>query len=178
MGIEFTVRVADVDEAIDGEAKEIVRVLARRKARAVAETLTHGIVLAADTLVALLGVSLGKPTDERDAYRMLKSLSGAGHDVYTGICLIDAETGQTADHVERTGVRFRPLTDAEIEDYIATGEPMDKAGAYGIQGRAGRFVEAIDGSFENVMGLPVQALKRLLAEFLAERIYTARATRE
>ena len=96
---------------------------------------------------------------------MLRALSGRTHDVFTGVCLLDAATGRQTVRVARTQVRFRLISDGGIDQYIQTGEPMDKAGAYAIQGGAGRFVEALDGSFENVMGFPVDDVREMLDEF-------------
>ena len=166
MGYEFAVRAPEVDENVGGSPRHAVALLARRKAMAAAEGLTEGVVLAADTLVSVDGEALGKPRDEAEASAMLHRLSGREHEVFTGVCLIDAATGRQAVHVERTGVKFRPLSEEEINEYVATGDPMDKAGAYGIQSGASRFVEAISGSFENVMGLPVGSTGRMLKKFL------------
>lgn len=165
MGCAFEICASDVDERVQGAPEEMVAVLSRRKARAVAQERPDALVLAADTLVAIDGEALGKPLNEADAARMLRLLSARAHDVFTGICLIDGPTGRERVHVERTAVAFRAISEEEIAAYIASGEPMDKAGAYGIQGDAGAFVEGIEGSFENVMGLPVQALERILKEF-------------
>jgi septum formation protein len=166
MGLTFTVLAPDVDERVDAPPREAVMILARRKAMAAAEGLTEGVVLAADTLVAVDGEALGKPCDIDDARTMLRRLSGREHEVFTGVCLLDAATGKQALHTERTGVVFRALSDEEIDIYVATGEPMDKAGAYGIQGGAFRFVTEIHGSFENVMGLPVGSVGLMLKKFL------------
>ena len=165
MGYEFQICSPDVDEHVSGHARDIVRTLAVRKARAAAERFDHGVIIASDTLVALDGAPLGKPADADDARRMLRALSGREHEVFTGVCVIDAQTGMEEAQVDRTGVRFRPLTDAEIDAYVATGEPMDKAGAYGIQGGAGKFVESLDGSYENVMGFPVRLVGEMLGRF-------------
>lgn len=168
MGYDFICDVPDVDENVEGHADEVVRTLAIRKARAVAERHKKGIVIASDTLVSLDGKGLGKPEDEEDAKRMLRSLSGREHEVFTGVCLIDAETGREEARVARTGVTFRDLTEKDIDDYVATGEPMDKAGAYGIQGGAGKFVTGLDGTFENVMGFPVDVAGDMLKSFLGK----------
>ena len=120
------------------------------------------IVVGADTVVVLDGRVLGKPKSEADAAAMLRALSGRTHTVYTGVAV--ERGGERRLHAERTDVRFRALTDAEIAAYIATGEPMDKAGAYGAQGYASLFVEHLDGDFFNVMGLPLCALGKLLKE--------------
>lgn len=165
MGYEFEICTPDVDEHVLGHASDIVRTLAERKARAAAEHFTSGVIIASDTLVSLEGEPLGKPEDIADARRMLRALSGREHEVFTGVCLTDAATGQIEICVDRTGVCFRELSDEEIEAYIATGEPMDKAGAYAIQGGAGRFVETLNGSFENVVGFPVEVVGKMLKHF-------------
>ena len=165
MGYSFEVCAPDVDEHVEGQASEIVRTLSLRKARAAAANFADGVIIASDTLVSLDGAPLGKPTDADDACRMLRSLSGREHEVFTGVCVTDAATGREEVRVDRTGVWFRELTDEEIRDYVATGEPMDKAGAYAIQGGAARFVETLDGSFENVVGFPVEVVGELLKHF-------------
>ena len=142
---------------------ELVMELSRCKAAEIApreepDTLTIG----ADTIVVLDGEVLGKPRDEGDAARMLRALSGRSHTVFTGVTVIRGD--KTLSRTERTEVRFRPLSDGEIERYIATGEPMDKAGAYGAQGFASLFVEGLDGDFFNVMGLPLCLLGTMLNE--------------
>jgi len=166
MGYEFEIHVPDVDENVSGKASDIVAVLSRRKAMAVAESEDSGIIIASDTLVSLNGEVLGKPVDEADAFRMLKTLSGNTHEVFTGVTIIDAKSGKCETRSVRTGVCFRELTDQEIHDYIASGEPMDKAGAYGIQGGAGKFVEKLEGSYENVIGFPVDDVQDMLNGFI------------
>jgi septum formation protein len=163
-GIEFTVRIADVDEAvIVGETpEEYVQRLAVDKASAVQAAETE-IVLGADTTVVIDGEILAKPADAADARRMLKLLSGRRHDVLTGICL--RRGPQIVRDYSMTGVVFAPLSEKEIADYVASGEPMDKAGAYAIQGLACKFVERIEGDYFNVMGLPVSLVFRHLREF-------------
>lgn len=153
-GIEFTVRAADIDETpLPAESPtDYVQRVAEQKALAV--TATDGdIVLGADTSVVLGREIIGKPNDAADAIRMLRELAGKRHEVITGICL---RRGQaiTSD-IASTAVWFSPLSESEIEAYVASGEPMDKAGAYAIQGLASRFVDRIDGSWSNVVGLPV-----------------------
>ena len=165
MGYTFETCSPDVDEHVEGLARDIVMTLARRKALAAAERHDRGVIIASDTLVSLDGAPLGKPEDAADAHRMLRALSSREHEVFTGVCLIDAQTGRLQVREVRTGVTFRALTDAEIDAYIATGEPMDKAGAYAIQGGAAPFVAALDGEFENVVGFPVIEVKSMLAEF-------------
>lgn len=165
MGYRFEICMPDVDEHMLGHASEIVRTLAQRKGHAAAANYSCGVIIASDTLVSLDGQPLGKPIDAEDARRMLRDLSGRAHEIYTGVCLIDAATGREEVQVERTSVRFRELTDAEIDAYIATGEPMDKAGAYAIQGGGSKFVESFDGSFENVVGFPVDVVRGMLSRF-------------
>ena len=165
MGYTFEICTPDVDEHVPGHARDVVHALAQRKARAAAKDFTGGIIIASDTLVSLDGAPLGKPGSEEDAFRMLRSLSGRVHEVFSGVCLLDVSTGREETQVDRAGVVFRELTDQEIREYIATGEPMDKAGAYAIQGGAGAFVERLEGSFENVMGFPVDVVKEMLSHF-------------
>lgn len=123
-------------------------------------------VLSADTVVVVAGEILGKPADEADARRMLRLLSGRSHEVMTGVCLRrhEGEGGTHTSEVAVTTVEFAPLNDAEIEWYVASGEPRDKAGAYAIQGLASRFVTRVDGSYSNVVGLPVAVVYRMCTE--------------
>ena len=165
MGYEFEICAPDVDEHVAGHARDIVYTLAKRKAHAAAKRLSRGVVIASDTLVSLDGAPLGKPADEDEAHRMLTMLSGREHEVYTGVCVLDAESGKSETQSVRTGVTFRPLSPEEIDAYIHTGEPMDKAGAYAIQGGAWEFVSALDGELENVIGFPVAEVKEMLEHF-------------
>ena len=165
MGYEFEICAPDVDEHVTGHARDIVYTLAQRKARAAAEHFSRGVIIASDTLVSLDGAPLGKPADAAEAHGMLAALSGREHEVFTGVCVLDAETGRSETRSVRTGVRFRPLSSDEIDAYIATGEPMDKAGAYAIQGGAGAFVEALDGEYDNVVGFPTEEVSEMLKEF-------------
>ena len=165
MGYTFTICTPDVDEHVTGHARDIVCTLAERKARAGAAHYRRGVIIASDTLVSLDGVPLGKPADAADARRMLEALSDREHEVSSGVCVLDIETGRHEIRSVRTGVTFRAVTDQEIDAYIATGEPMDKAGAYAIQGGAGAFVTKLDGSFENVMGFPVDDVREMLSHF-------------
>ena len=162
MGYTFEIIKPDVDEHVKGLARDVVRVLSQRKAEAAARDVHSGVIIASDTLVSLDGAALGKPEDEADARRMLHMLSGRTHEVFTGVTIIDTDHNRAQTRVVRTGVQFRNLTDAEIDQYISTGEPMDKAGAYAIQGGAGAFVEAYDGSYENVIGFPVDDIQAML----------------
>ena len=168
MGYEFEILVPDVDEHVTGPAREVVDILSRRKADAAAKLLTDGVIIASDTLVSLNGEALGKPSDEADAFRMLEELSGNTHEVFTGVTLVDAASGRRLTRVVCTQVRFRPLSDEEIRAYIRTGEPMDKAGAYAIQGGARGFVEEFIGSYENVIGFPVDDIREMLNELTKE----------
>ncbi len=159
-GVEFTVKASDADERIEPDTPphEAVMALARQKAQAVAKTCPDDTVIGADTVVVYDGAILGKPADAADAVRMLRMLSGQTHSVFTGVCLCRA--GKCETFYEQTQVTFYPLTEREIEAYVATGEPMDKAGAYGIQGRGCTLVRSICGDYFNVVGLPVAALCR------------------
>ena len=167
MGIEeFEIITSDVDEALDDDlppAKQ-VELLSRRKADAVATGVSpEDLVIAADTVVAMDGVVLGKPADEEDAFRMLSALSGVRHHVFTGVTVRKGD--QVLTRHEVTSVDFRALEPEEVEQYIATGECMDKAGAYGIQGYGCLLVEGIVGDYYNVMGLPVALLAQMLRQF-------------
>lgn len=159
--IPFTVRVADIDETMDAgkdPADEVARV---SRAKALAVPRNDGdVVIAADTIVVLDGNVLGKPVDKTHAAAMLTALSGRDHQVMTGVTVLQGQTCLT--QTEITDVHFRSLSRQEIENYIATGEPMDKAGAYGIQGGAALFVEKLQGDYYNVMGLPVCRLLLML----------------
>ncbi|MBR0198735.1 MAG: septum formation inhibitor Maf [Oscillospiraceae bacterium] len=142
---------------------ELVMALSRAKAREVAaRCAAEDVIIGADTIVWVDGGAYGKPRDEEDAARMLRRLSGDSHEVYTGVTVIRGE--QCLSQFERSLVRFRRLEEEEIRRYIATGEPMDKAGAYGAQGRGALFVEHIEGDFFNVMGLPLCRLGKMLKE--------------
>ena len=167
MGIrDFETISPNVDESVFHglPPEELVRRLSAEKAAAVAGRAGEdAIVIAADTVVALEGAVLGKPADELDAFKMLSALSGVRHQVYTGVTVCRGGEKQTAHEV--TDVTFRELSEGEIEDYIATGEPMDKAGAYGIQGYGALLIQGISGDYYNVMGLPVCRLGGMLARF-------------
>ncbi len=167
MGIEdFDIIVSDADETTEEglTPAEMVEQLSLLKAKAVAGQVNDdSIIIAADTVVALDGTILGKPSDEEDAFRMLSALSGVSHHVYTGVTVMQGNKVLTRH--EATPVQFRSLETEEIEWYIATGECMDKAGAYGIQGYGCLLVEGIHGDYYNVMGLPVVCLAQMLKEF-------------
>lgn len=167
IGLSFIVAPADVDENIlQGERPEAYASrLALDKARAAAERAGDGIVIAADTIVVVNGSVLGKPADAADARRMLHLLSGREHSVVTGLAVLDASTGRSAVRTSVTKVLFRDLSQREIDAYVATGEPLDKAGAYGIQERGALLVERIEGCYSNVVGLPLSLLGGMLREF-------------
>lgn len=164
MGLEFAVQTADIDETMDKSqtpAHEVAAVSAR-KAVKIAAQHSKDVVVAADTIVVIDGKILGKPKDEQDAARMLRLLSGRTHTVYTGLTV--CADGKSSTETVATAVTFRALTDAEIDAYIKTGEPMDKAGAYGIQGYGSMFVSHLDGDYFCVMGLPVCRLSSMLRQ--------------
>ena len=167
-GISFEVQPADIPEnALPGEAaKDCAERLARDKALAVARQRPHDFVLGADTVVVVDGQLLGKPTDAADAARMLRMLSGREHQVITGVCLVVG--GQPSVASETTLVTVSEITDKDIADYVASGEPMDKAGAYAIQGLASRWIPRIEGDYSNVVGLPVALVLRMLREHASE----------
>jgi len=166
VGIPHTVCPSHADEEHDtpSEPSAHVTVLAERKAVAVSEEHPGALVLGADTIVYHGGVILGKPRDFDQACRMVASLAGTEHLVYTGIALAGPDGAAATSACEVTRVRFRSLTRQEIERYVGTGEPMDKAGAYGIQGYGATLVESVQGCYFNVMGLPLTRLIRLLEE--------------
>jgi septum formation protein len=167
-GIDFTVRAAGVDEAIapDEPPRDYVVRLSREKARAVVRG--DELALAADTTVVINGEIIGKPADAEEAGRMLRALSGQWHEVLTGVTLARADRIISA--VSSTRVKFAELSEAEIKWYVSTGEPMDKAGAYAIQGHASLFVEGIEGSYSNVVGLPMQLTYQLARQMGVELI--------
>jgi septum formation protein len=163
-GFVFEVRPADVDETrLPYESAEnYVRRVAQAKARAISEparaAAERAIVIAADTTVVAEGQILAKPEDAADARRMLSLFNGKTHEVLTALCVINVPAAKEALHVEKTRVEFLKMSKEEIESYIQTGEPFDKAGAYGIQGIAGRFATRIEGCYFNVLGLPLSRL--------------------
>jgi septum formation protein len=174
-GFEFEVHPAHVDETrLPGESPEdYVRRLADAKARLVADHAarkhTRATIIGADTAVVVAGELLGKPSGVEDAKRMLRLLSGRTHEVLTGVAVLRVPEGFSALHVETTRVTFLGLSDRDIENYIATGEPFDKAGAYGIQGIGGKFVREIEGCYFNVMGLPLSRVWSLVRAIESER---------
>ena len=185
IGAEFEIRVSEKEEIYHSEKpEEIVCELALMKAENVASELSEAeragdVVLGADTVVVLDGKILGKPSDEEEAARMLSALQGRSHEVYTGVAVLEyAESGEEAvsggwklekkeNYAVETRVYVNPMTEQEIREYIATGDPMDKAGAYGIQGRFAAYIDRIEGDYYNVVGLPVSRVYRTLKEMKA-----------
>lgn len=163
-GLKFKVCVSDCDESVPESLSpdEAAVEAARRKAFAVAERFPEDTVIGADTIVVIDGTILGKPNDGQDAVSMLQRLSGRTHSVYTGVCVVFG--GKAHSFCEKTDVTFYSLTDGEINDYVATGEPADKAGAYGIQGKGSLLVKTVSGDYYNVVGLPIAGLVRLLGK--------------
>lgn len=168
MGYTFDILVSECDESYDESIspREGVELLARRKGEAVA--LAYGyahdsdtVILSSDTLVDLGGKALGKPESEEEATEMLRALSGQVHYVHTGVCVRRGE--EVVSGVATTAVYFRELSEEEIAEYVSSGEPMDKAGAYGIQGGAGKFVSHIEGDFDTVVGLSSALVRELMA---------------
>jgi septum formation protein len=170
LGIPFRVQPADIDEVPpDGHSpEEIARTLAREKALAVARRQRSGIVIGADTIVVLAGEILGKPQDTQDALAMLRRLNGHEHQVVTGIAVLDVVDGRVVQEqcdAVRTRVWFRQVSEEHLRRYVGTGEPMDKAGAYGAQGYGSTLIERIEGCYFNVVGLPVSRLCAMLEEW-------------
>lgn len=169
IGLDFSVSVSNADEsAVSPQGIPVgiyVQELAMLKAAASAKTAERGaLVIGADTVVSLDGKILTKPTDENDAFEMLTELSGKTHEVYTGICVTDTSDMKSVCRSACTNVTFSPLTEKIVRAYIQTGEPSDKAGAYGIQGKGALLVEKIDGDYFNVVGLPVKLLSEILRD--------------
>ena len=160
---EFEIITSEADETLPESVhpREGVEILAIRKGEGVAKNNPDAIVISSDTLVELNGIPLGKPTDENDAIRMLRELSGKAHNVHTGVAV--HYNGKVFSGVASTAVYFREMTDGEIKDYVASGDPMDKAGSYGIQSGGGKFVEKIEGDYDTVVGLSLRLVKKLLS---------------
>lgn len=174
-GYKFTIIEADTDENIPDSASpsEAVTDIAMQKALSVKKMILKNqheikntIIIAADTMVLKDGILLGKPKDSQDAFAMLKTLSGEWHEVYTGYAVLSGE--RRVMGCEVTSVKFRTLKDKEINDYINSGEPFDKAGSYGIQGRASAFIERVDGDFFNVIGLPICKIAVIVDGYVSE----------
>ncbi len=167
-GIKFEVHVSDADEgSVDKESLPVgvyVQELALLKASAVCKNCKDALVIGADTVVFSDGSVMGKPKDKEDAKRMLMSLSGKCHSVFTGICVMDTKNARSVCSFAETKVYFKELTESETDAYISTGEAMDKAGAYGIQGLGALLVDRIDGDYLNVVGLPLSKLSKILED--------------
>ena len=170
-GFVFDVHSVKVSEIPDKNLNidEQILEIAGRKAKAAFSELkttvhTDFLLLSADTMVVYHNQALGKPRNTDEAYEFLKLLSGNTHEVKTALCLVESLGGERASHIETSRVKFRTLSDDEIWTYIQSGEPMDKAGAYAIQGLGGQFVEEFTGDYDNVVGLPVKAFEKILAE--------------
>ena len=182
IGVEFEVIPSNAEEKVTKqEPSEVVEELSRQKAEDVAAAVEDGIVLGADTVVCQDGQIMGKPKDEADAKQMLQKLQGEEHSVYTGVTILVKENG-AVQHVQtfsqETKVYVYEMTDEEIDRYIATGEPMDKAGAYGIQGRFAAYVDGIEGDYNNVVGLPVSAVWQELKELLSAESFERKEKRD
>ena len=167
MGVTFDVIVSGKDEIVPDGTKiyDVPKILAEQKAENVFDkTSGDRVIIGSDTIVALGGVIYGKPNKDKSAFQMLRELSGKTHEVITGLCVIIERNGKLKKYSEYviTKVKFKRLSDAEIQYYVDTHEPDDKAGAYGIQGKAGMFVEKIDGNFASVVGLPTYNLYKIL----------------
>lgn len=166
LGYDFDIVCADITEVVpeNSEPQDVVMALSLQKASAVAKDNPEAIVVGSDTVVSLDGKILGKPHSKNEAVQMLKSLSGRTHKVFTGVAIVNAD--MSTEFYDETDVEFYSLSDEEINNYVATGEPMDKAGAYGIQGKGAVLVKRIDGDFFNVMGLPVAKLYREMKKYV------------
>lgn len=164
LGFEFEVRPVDIDESPLPSEKPVTYVMRLAREKALAQAEAGELVIAADTIVAEGGELLGKPADSDDAKRMLRRLSGKAHEVHTGVALVDEAKTLRLTFVESTQVFFKTLEEPEIDWYVSTGEPLDKAGAYAVQGVGSLFVDKLEGNYANVVGLPVAALYRLLRQ--------------
>ena len=166
LGVPFDVIAPEgIEEIQEGAPREVVTVNASAKASKVADGLSEGLIIGADTVVVVDETIMGKAEDPLEARVMLAALKGRMHRVLTGLTVVDAETGRMDVAVIETKVWIRPLTGEEIGDYVSTGEPMGKAGGYAIQGAGGTLVKRIEGCFENVVGLPLSRLTSMLREF-------------
>jgi septum formation protein len=167
LGLKFTIVPSKINEKVfnDLSPVDMVQELALAKAEEVAELVEDTVIIAADTLVVCDGDILGKPSSKEEAFTMLKKLSAKKHKVLTGLVLLSSNNGKFLLNYDETEVYMRPLMDNEISSYINTGEPMDKAGSYSIQGLGGVFIEKIIGSYFTVMGLPIHKLLLMMREF-------------
>ena len=168
VGLRYTVDVSSADEDFIGPPEEMVLSLSERKAKSVAVRHPSGLIIAADTTVAIDGKNLGKPKDRADAEAMLRELSGRWHTVFTGVCFLCPEKDRMRKALAETRVHFLALTKEELQAYLDSDEPYDKAGAYAIQGAAGAFIDRIEGSYSNVVGLPLHTVLSMLRDFESE----------
>ncbi len=168
LGHHFDVVPHDTEECVsyDVSPDELVRRLAFQKAQDVAQRVENAVIIGADTIVLLNHCILGKPVDASDALRMLSMLSDAEHEVLTGVCLLETPSKKKSLRFDRTQIKMKCITGEEINAYVKSGEPMDKAGAYAIQGSGSRFIEKITGSYSNVVGLPLELVKEMLDHFM------------
>lgn len=168
IGIPFEIKPSSYQEdmSIDKNPRELVKKLSYNKAKAIVNDHSDSIIIGADTIVVINDKIMGKPKSEQDAANMLKNLSNKPHSVFTGFTIINTKNKQTITKAVETKIYFKELSDKQIKEYIATKEPMDKAGAYAIQGRASKFIEKIEGSYYNVMGLPIDELKKDLENII------------
>jgi len=167
LGVEFTVEPSFIEEKMDTtlDFGELVGSMALQKARAVAKKHDEGLIIGADTIVVLGKDILGKPKTPEKARKMLFALSGKWHKVYTGIAIIDINSNKYIVDFEESKVKFKELNELEVEHYLDTGEPMDKAGSYGIQGKGALLIEKIEGCYYNIVGLPLYKLNLMLRDF-------------
>lgn len=164
--VPYRVKTPDYHEKLlNSEKPEIlVQKNSMKKVESISHLVKSGLILGADTIVVLEDEILGKPQDEKEAFSMLKKLNGKWHQVYSGVALLNKKNSRQTTGYEVTKVKFNTLTDSQIQDYIQTGDPLDKAGAYGIQEKGAYLVEKIEGNFDNVMGLPLNKVKELLSQ--------------
>ena len=173
LDIPFEIAPSNANESLDTilSPAEYVREIAQRKTQAVVHRFDHALILGADTVVVLENAIFEKPNDAKHAEDMLAQLSGKTHQVYTGLALTDTETGQTLTEVATTQVTMRALSSEDISRYVATGDSMDKAGAYGAQGRASAFIQSISGCFYNVVGLPLASFWSLYHRLVGQSLW-------
>jgi len=170
LGYHFDIVPHDIEECILGDVlpMELVQNLAFLKATDVARRVSNAIIISADTVIVHKKSILGKPKDVSDAKRILSMLSDSEHDVISGVCVMEMPSRKKMLRIERTRIKMKSIKDEEIDRYILTGEPMDKAGAYAIQGEGRKFIEKIDGSYSNAVGLPLELLQEMLNHFMNE----------
>lgn len=170
LGYHFDIVPHDIEECILGDVlpMELVQNLAFLKATDVARRVSNAIIISADTVIVHKNSILGKPKDVSDAKRILSMLSDSEHDVISGVCVMEMPSQKKMLRTEQTRIKIRNINDEEIDSYILTGEPMDKAGAYAIQGEGGKFIEKIDGSYSNAVGLPLELLQEMLSHFMSD----------